>query len=95
MEHPDNTQNKVLAQLQAIRKEVFLTSGNRKETTSKWLFHPESTFRVIWDFFLIFFVLYQAYYVPLSMCFEISLSPSLYFFEVVSVCVFLMDIRTS
>lgn len=94
MENPTNAENKVLAQLQAIRKEVFLNSSGNKETASKWLFHPESGFRLFWDFLLIFFVVYQAFYVPLSMSFEIKLTSGLLSLEILSICVFLLDIRT-
>jgi len=94
VESPSNVENKVLAQLQAIRKEVFLNSSGNKEAASKWLFHPESGFRLLWDFVMIFCVVYQAFYVPLSMSFDISLSSSLLSLEILSVCIFLLDIRT-
>jgi hyperpolarization activated cyclic nucleotide-gated potassium channel 2 len=54
--------------------------------------HPESHFRVLWDFLVTLLATYQAVVAPYLLCFEVELGTGLLTMEAVSVGVFLLDI---
>jgi hypothetical protein len=56
------------------------------------VFHPESLFRLIWDWVLIAVVLQQAFQLPFELCFPQVKGEGPVVMEVLCVCVFMLDI---
>lgn len=56
------------------------------------VFHPESPFRLAWDWLLISAVLYQTFQVPFHLCFQQVIGPVTNVLEITSVCAFVLDI---
>jgi len=60
--------------------------------TAVEVFHPESLFRLAWDWLLISVLLYQAFQVPFDLCFQQTVSSFTGVMEIVCVCAFVLDI---
>lgn len=67
--------NKILLHVKYMTKEDFfpVVSGNDEDTDkSKWIFHPESSWKLAWDIAAFFIIFYQALTIPFFLSFEIS-----------------------
>ena len=56
------------------------------------VFHPESLFRLIWDWVLIAVVLHQAFQLPFELCFPLAKGEGTVVMEVLCVCLLMLDI---
>lgn len=93
MDNPKNAENKLLTQLQAIRREVFMRTAPEAQAKFSWgVFHPESSFRLVWDLILIGLVLEQAVLVPYIISFNVTLSAGLSTLDALIMVFFMLDV---
>lgn len=93
MDNPKNAENKLLTQLQAIRREVFMRTASEDEVKLSWgVLHPESSFRLTWDLLLIACVLEQAIVVPYVISFNATMSQGMATFDSLIMIFFMLDV---
>lgn len=96
MDNPKNAENKLLTQLQAIRREVFMRTAPDSENEFSWgVFHPESSFRLVWDLVLVTLVLEQAVLVPYIISFNVTMSVGLGTLDALIMIFFMLDVCNS
>ena len=80
--------------LLSLKRDLLSASldSERQSSLSRFVCHPESHFRVFWDFIVTLLATYQAVVAPYLLCFEVELGTGLLAMEAVSVSVFLLDI---
>jgi len=78
-----------------VATEAFLTSASTLEggiLSKRLLFHPESYGMLIWDLLLISLIIYQAFAIPYIVCFDVTISGALGYFEFITNVVFMCDV---
>ena len=66
--------------------------GDRTKFSGKFLFPPQSAYKLIWDCTMIVFILLQGVYIPLLIAFEIIVNINLVRFDFLVSVLFLLDI---
>ncbi|KRW98530.1 Cyclic nucleotide-binding protein [Pseudocohnilembus persalinus] len=66
-----------------------------KENQNKWIIMPESKFKVIWNYIIVFFMIYTATLLPYLVCFVEEKIMFVYWFDQVMNGVFALDIILS
>ena len=67
--------NNIMLHVKHMTKEDFFpisASNDEDSDKSKWIFHPESTWKLAWDICAFFIIFYQALTIPFFLAFEIS-----------------------
>ncbi|CAG9318440.1 unnamed protein product [Blepharisma stoltei] len=101
IDNPSHGNNKALSQLKTIKKDAFTPKtpiaedeeGNKYLT--KWVFHPESMFRMGWDFLAMLLIIYISISVPFRICFDVAISGWWGYFEFLIAIIFMIDIAFS
>jgi hypothetical protein len=65
---------------------------NDRAQRSRFIIHPDSAFKIIWDILSLFFVVYQCLMIPFRISFDYEPSDGLNYFEVIQDMFFLVDI---
>ncbi|CAG9333106.1 unnamed protein product [Blepharisma stoltei] len=73
-------------------KENYTVKWDKSKFSGKYLFHPESYWKLIWDISLLLFLLFQGLYIPFYLGFGIPLSGAMLYLDFVITLAFCIDI---
>ena len=74
-----------------LKRDALASSVFEPDRFSRFLLHPESSFRLLWDLVITLLVFYQALAIPFFLAFRVTLSSFLKVVEVTTVGMFLLD----